>query len=170
MDVGLILARLLHVIGGVLWVGAIWFVSVFLAPSLNEAGPDAGKVMQGLMRRKFMIAIPVIAVVTMLSGLWLYWKVSAGFEPAYMGSGPGKAYGTGATLAILAFIMGMVVTRPAMLKAGALTQAAMSAAADEKQAMMAQADALRARATVWSKVIVTLLIAATMAMAVGRYV
>lgn len=170
MDVGLIVARLLHVVGGVLWVGAIWFVSMFLAPSLNEAGPEGGKVMQLIMRRKFMIVIPIIAVLTMLSGLWLYWKVSVGFSPEYMRSGPGQAYGAGATLAILAFVIGMIVTRPAIMKAGQLTQAAMSASADEKQAMMSQADALRARATLWSKVIIALLIAATMAMAVGRYV
>src|SRR5687768_16292301 len=136
MDYGLILARILHVVLGVLWVGSMYFVSVFLMPSLGEAGPDAGKVVTALARRKYMIFIPVVAIINMLSGLWLYWKVSSGFAPEYMGSGPGQTYGVGAVLAIIAFILGVTITRPAMMKATELAQAAMSAAPTDREALM----------------------------------
>ena len=117
MDYGLLLARLIHVLAGVFWVGAMVFVSAFLIPSLAEVGPDGGKVMVALQRRKFMVVMPVIGTLTMLSGIWLYWRASAGFQVDYMKSGPGHAYAFGAIFAITAFVVGMTVTRPAMMKA-----------------------------------------------------
>lgn len=170
MDYGLILARILHVVLGVLWVGSMFFLSTFLMPSLAEAGPDAGKVVAAMTRRKFMVVIPIIAVVTMLSGLWLYWRASAGFAPEYMRSGAGQTYGTGAALSIIAFILGMAISRPAMIKATQLGQAAMSASPSEREAILAQAQALRARSASVTRLILALLMGAAIAMSIGRYV
>ena len=102
MDYGLLLARIIHVLTGVFWVGAMVFVSGFLIPSLAEVGPDAGKVMAALQRRKFMVIVPVVATFTILSGIWLYWRASSGFQMEYMKSGPGHAYAFGAIFAISA--------------------------------------------------------------------
>ena len=170
MDYALILARMIHVVMGVLWVGSIWFISVFLAPSLGEVGPDAGKVMAALTRRKFMIYVPIIAVLTMLSGFYLYWRVSLGFSPDYMGSSTGKTLGTGAVLAILAFIVGLSVTRPAMIKATKLGAQAATASPAERDALMKEAQALRDRSASWSKIVLLLLIGAVIAMSIARYV
>ena len=170
MDIALIFARILHVSLGVLWVGSMFFLSTFLMPSLQEVGPDAGKVVAALTRRKFMIVLPIIAIVTLLSGLYLYWRVSSGFAPEYMRSGPGQTYGLGAALAIIAFILGISITRPAMIKATQLGQSAMSAAAGEKEAMMAEAQKLRARSASVGRIIFALLIGSTLAMSIGRYV
>jgi uncharacterized membrane protein len=170
MDIGLILARIIHVVLGVLWVGSMFFVATFLMPSLAEAGPDAGKVVAALTRRKFMIFLPVVAVFAMLSGLYLYWRVSSGFAPEYMRSGAGQTYGIGAALAILAFILGITITRPAMIKSTNLAQSAMSAAPAERESMMAQAQALRARSASVGRLILALLVGATIAMSIGRYV
>lgn len=169
MDPGLILARIIHVVLGILWVGSMFFISTFLFPSLEEAGPDAGKVVVALTRRKLMIFLPVIAIVTMLSGLYLYWRASSGFSPEYMRSGPGQTYGIGAALAILSFILGVAITRPAMLKATQLTQSAMGASPGDREAMMAEAQALRARSASVGRVILILMMGAAIAMSIGRY-
>jgi len=170
MGFGLAAARILHVLGGVIWVGSMFFVAMFLMPSMVEAGPDAGKVMAGLNRRKFMIVVPVIAIVTMLSGLWLLWRVSMGFSAEYMSSGPGRTYSLGATFAILAFIIGVTITRPSMMKMNKLMQSAANASPAERDAIMAQAQAQRDRGIRWGKVIGFLLIGAATLMALGRYV
>jgi len=170
MGFGIAVARIIHVLGGVIWVGSMFFVSMFLIPAMTEAGPDAGKVMAGLERRKFMIVIPVIAILTLLSGIWLYWRASMGFNPAYMRSGPGRSYGLGAGLAILAFIIGLTMTRPAMMKATRLMQSLATASPAERESIMAEADASRARGAKWGKVIGYLLIGSATLMALGRYV
>ena len=170
MDYGLLLARIIHVLTGVFWVGAMVFVSAFLIPSLAEVGPDAGKVMAALQRRKFMIVMPVIGTLTILSGIWLYWRASSGFQLEYMKSGPGHAYAFGAIFAIAAYVVGMTVTRPAMMKATALGQSAATASESERPAIMAQALALRKRGTRGGNIVATLLTLAALMMAVGRYV
>ena len=170
MDFGLIIARIIHVLLGVTWVGSMFFVSTFLVPSLGDVGPDGSKVMAALARRKLMVFLPVAGIVTILSGLYLYWQVSSGFTPEYMRSGAGHTYGTGAVLAIIGFVLGVTITRPAMIKSMQLAQSAMSASPTEREAIMAQAHALRARSASVGRVILVLLLASTLTMAIGRYV
>ena len=170
MDFGMITARLIHIIGGAFWVGAMIFLTFFLAPAIREAGPDGAKVMGGIARRKYMMIMPIVAVLTLLSGIYLYWRVSGGFNYEYLRSGPGHAYAMGGILAILAFIIGLAVVRPAMMKAMALMQSAAAAPASERESMMAQAQALRARSTTAGLVVAWMLILTVVGMAIGRYV
>jgi uncharacterized membrane protein len=170
MDAGLLIARLIHVVGGVLWVGSMFFLVVFLTPAVGDVGPDGGKVMGALMRRKLMVFTPVVAILTVLSGLYLYGRVSAGFDSAYMSSGPGMTSGLGAVAAILSFIVGVVYTRPAMANAMALSQRMANADPAERQDLAAQIEKYRSRGTNGGKLIIAMLLIAAVAMAVGRYV
>ena len=118
-----------------------------------------------LTRRRFTEFVPVVALVAILSGFWLYWRASAGFEPGYMGSGPGMTYGLGSVAAILALLIGMTVVRPSMKRAAEL-----AAAGKPDEAGMAQIQRLRARAGMGGQIVALLLLAAVVAMSVGRYV
>src|SRR5688500_5509174 len=70
MNAELIVLRLIHIVGGVFWVGSALFTAFFLMPTLMQAGPSAaGPVMGGLQQRKLMVWLPVVAVLVMLSGL-----------------------------------------------------------------------------------------------------
>jgi hypothetical protein len=169
MDLLLILMRLLHVGLGVFWVGAVLFNVIFLTPSLKDAGPDGAKVAAGLMKRGFMQVMPIVGILNILSGLWLYWKMSGGFQSAYLHSRPGIAFGLGGLMAILAFTIGVVVIRPAMLQAMSLGQSAAQAPAAEREAIMAKAQALRERGTAAGNLVVVLLGLTAAAMAVARY-
>jgi uncharacterized membrane protein len=170
MDAGMIIARIIHIGGGTFWIGAMIFVTFFLAPAVRDAGPDGAKVMAGIGKRNFMQLMPGVAVFTILSGIYLYWRVSSGFDVVYMKSGPGHAYAMGGIIAIVAFAVGLIFTRPAMMKSMSLAQAAATANPGEKEAMLAEAQRLRERATKVGNVVVWLLIVAVLAMAVGRYV
>jgi hypothetical protein len=69
-----VLMRLIHVGGGVFWAGTAIFSAYFLAPSVREAGPEGGKVMQGLMQRGMSQRLSATAGATFLSGLILYLR------------------------------------------------------------------------------------------------
>jgi hypothetical protein len=170
MDTLLVLMRLVHILLGVFWVGSVIFNVVFLVPAFVDAGPEGAKVSAGLMRRRFFDVLPVVAGLTVLSGIWLYWRASLGFQPAYMRSSVGMTYGIGALAAIVALGLGVAILRPAMLKAAALTQQAASAAPAERDAQLAKAQALRLRGIQVNKIVAALLVVAVVAMAVGRYV
>lgn len=170
MDFLLVFMRLLHIVLGVFWVGTMLFNVFFLGPAMEDAGPDGAKVAAGLMQRRFFAILPIAALLTVLSGGWLYWRASLGFEPAYMRSGPGMTYGTGALAAVIAFIIGAAVVRPAMMKAFALGQRVGASAPEARGALLAEAQALRVRAAQMSRLVAFLLIIAAAAMAIGRYV
>lgn len=169
MDPLVILARILHVVLGIFWGGVVLFNVFFLMPAIRDAGPDGNKVMGALVGRGLMKAMPTAAILTILSGLWLYWRVSGGFQPEYMGSAVGMTYGTGGGAAILAYAIGMIFVRPNMTKAVQLSQAAAKAGQDEREQMLARAQSARQVAGVSNNAVTVLLIVAILAMAVGRY-
>ena len=68
MDPLLVMLRLLHVGLGVFWAGTIFFIVLYLEPSVRAAGPAGGAVMQGLQERRLMTVLPVVALLTLVTG------------------------------------------------------------------------------------------------------
>jgi hypothetical protein len=170
MDPLLITLRLVHIVLGVVWVGMVVFTSVFLMPAVQDAGPEGGKVMAALQRRGVMTVMPLLALGTLLSGAWLYWRASVGLQTAWITSRPGLAFGLGGIAAIVAYVLGVVVMRPAMLRVTALSQGLVSLGTDPERAeRMGEIKRLRARGTLASRTVAALLIVAAAAMAVARY-
>jgi len=165
-----LILRLIHIVGGTLWVGFALFLSLMLTPALGELGPDAGKVMGALQRRGLTTLLPWLAVATMLSGFWLYWRVSGGTLGAYLASPQGLALAGGGVVAVLAYAVGMTVTRPATMQVTAAMQGLAAATPEERERIMATVARLRARGAVGSRWVTILLFLALGAMAVARYV
>lgn len=170
MHAELLVLRLIHVVGGVIWVGTALFNTVFLMPALQQAGPAAAPVMAGLQRRRLMSFLPIVATLTLLSGLRLYWIVSGGFSPAWVHSGPGVTFGAAGLLSIIAFVMGLAVARPAMMRAAQLSQQLASAGGEARAALEAEIRAARGRGASSSLIVTVLLALAAAGMAVARYV
>ena len=170
MDLLAIILRFIHVVSGAVWVGMVVFTSFFLMPAVQEAGPDGGKVMAGVQRRGVMTLMPILAIATLVSGIWLYVRAAAGMHAEYARSPMGMTLALGGLAAILAWLVGMIVLRPSMMKAMALAQSlGPSTSADERQRVMADAQRLRLRAAAASRITAWLLLFAVAAMAVARY-
>ena len=171
MSAGVIALRLLHIVLGVYWVGAILFFVTFLQPSVRDAGPDGMKVVQQIVRRGYLNILPVIAGLTMLAGLVLYWLDARAMDGAWMSSGTGRGFTVGAVAAITAFLVGFFVMRRSTVRAMALGQTLPQVAeGPERQARMAEIDRLRRRAMIRSHWVAGLLLIAVAAMAVARYI
>lgn len=155
MDLTWVVLRLLHIVLGAFWVGAIFFTALFLLPAMAAAGPDAAKVAQELQRRRFMTVIPIAALLTILTGLDMMRRVSVNFNPAWFGTGSGMTFTIGSVAGIVAFIVGFFFMRPLMLKAQTLPPA--------------EGQPLRARAMLLNRVVAALLLVAVSTMAVGRF-
>jgi len=162
MQLLMIVLRLVHVVGGVIWVGALVFIATFLGPSVRDAGPDGGKVMAQLQRRHILEVIPAVAVLTVLSGFWLYWRFTSGFDPAVSRSHAAMAYGAGGVLAVIGLGMGLGILRPTMRRAGMMAQQANPQQAAELQG-------LQRRGAKTGQIIAVLLVLAAACMAVARY-
>ncbi len=170
MNLLVLTVRLLHIVLGVFWAGTLIFFAAFLVPAVQDVGPDGGKVMAALQRRRFLDVMPIAAALTILSGLWLYWRMSAGFNPAWVTSRVGLALGLGGLAALVAFGIGVGIMRPATLRAGALAAGlAQSPEGPDRAAQLSTVQQLRGRVAAAGRLVAALLTVATALMAVARY-
>jgi hypothetical protein len=167
----LLIFRLLHIVFGVFWVGAVTLVAFFLGPSVFAAGPAGGAVMRQLMEVRRMAAwLMGASAVTILSGFALYWHDSNGFRSAqWLGSGPGRTFGLGAVLAVVGLVVGMAVNVPAARRMAALGAGLHTAGRPPSADELAVMAGLQRRLAWGSAVGAGLLLLATAAMAVARY-
>jgi hypothetical protein len=163
--------RVLHIVVGVFWVGTVIFMAAFLSPSVRAAGPGGGAVIQQIVGvRRLPIWLMGGMAVTLLSGLGLYWRDSAGFHSAWLGSGAGKTFGLGAAVAIGASILGMAINMPTGRRLADILGRLQSAGRPPTPDEQATLAALQARLGRASVVAAILLVIATLLMAIARYV
>lgn len=75
MDVWAVVLRIIHIVSGVLWVGAAGLFFFYLEPAINKLGPDAEKFVDEVVnRRKVPIYFAVLSTLTVLAGFILYWR------------------------------------------------------------------------------------------------
>lgn len=116
----LITLRLIHILGGIFWVGSALFLALFLFPVVRAVGPAGGQVMRGLMlQRKLPIYMNAAGGLSMLSGFWLYWRMMS-LAPGWAGSGQGMVFGLGGAAAVLGAILGNAINARAAKRIAAL--------------------------------------------------
>ena len=158
--------RLIHIISGVLWVGASLVMYFFVGPTLGATAEAGQKFAQHLMTKtRFTAVITISAILAVLAGYALYWHDSDGLTSPWMHSGAGLGFGIGAGFALLGLVFGIMVgnTNTALAKLGLQIQGKPT---DEQ---MAQIGALRKRLTTVSPINVYSLIIALLFMAISRY-
>jgi len=161
--------RLLHILSGAFWFGALMFSVRFLMPSLRAVGPAAGPIMGQLNQRGMTAAFMGSAFVNLGSGIWLIYLVSGGAPGVWMKSGMGRTIGAGAACAILAMIIGMIVNPPAVKRMGEIAAAAGKRGGPPSPEEAAEIQRLQKRMSSANMFVAILLILALSAMAVARY-
>jgi hypothetical protein len=165
------LFRLIHVVIGVMWAGSVIFIAMFLFPAIRSTGPNGGAVMTYLTQVKRMPAYLMGGVIlTILSGLALFWNDSAGFSSQWMHSGPGRTFAFGGVMGILVAIIGGAVNAPTAKRMGEIGAEIKAAGGPPKAEQMAEMDGLLRRMTLAMRISSVLLFLAIIAMAVARYV
>jgi uncharacterized membrane protein len=170
MTAEMLVLRLVHILGGMIWVGSGIFNSFFLLPTLAQAGPAAGQVIAGLQRRRLFTILPIVALLTILSGVRLMQITSAGFSPAYFASASGRAYAWSGVAAIVGFLIGVFIARPAAMRAAKIG-ATMATSTDEtaRSSQAATLERYRRTSSITSSLSVGLVVLAAAGMAVARY-
>jgi uncharacterized membrane protein len=101
--------RLVHIIGGIFWVGAALMMNFFVAPTLRATG-DAGKQFAGhlMAKTRFSLVITISAYATVIAGFWLYGIDSRWFTSPWQSSGAGMGFGIGALFGLMGLITGFM--------------------------------------------------------------
>jgi hypothetical protein len=164
-----IVLRLIHILSGIFWVGAIFLIAGFLVPTVRASGPEGGRFMQHLMlRRRLSVFLLIAMLLTVISGFTMYARLVAATNGAWAGTPPGIGYGLGGLAAILAAVVGGAISGPAALRMATIGQQASQGGglSSEQQGEMQR---LQRRSAVGSRITAALLAAAAGAMAVARY-
>lgn len=165
-----LLARLVHVIGGALWLGAAAVLAVFLLPSIRDSGPAGGAVMQQLTKvRRMPTIILWVSWIALLAGAYLYWHASGGFQPDWMGSRTGMSYGGGGLLGLVAALIGLFVNLPTAAKMGVLGAQIQQHGGPPTPEEGQELQTLQRRMLLAAQAIALLLLVAISAMAVADY-
>jgi uncharacterized membrane protein len=166
-----LLARLIHVVCGVAWAGAVVFIAVILLPAIQGAGPSAGGVMDQIVRvRRMPVMLMSLAILTVLSGLSLFYLDVHAFGESWVHTGPGSTFSLGAAFAIFGMIVGMAVSTPTAKKLGALGTSINASGAPPSPEQAAMLGRLQNRLVVAAKVVMVLIVLAVACMGVARYV
>lgn len=104
--------RLVHIVGGIFWVGAALMLAFFISPTAAATYEAGQKFIAHMMQRTaFNKAILITASASVLAGITLYLLDSNYFRSPWMSSGPGIGFGLGGIFGILGFIIGLVQNR-----------------------------------------------------------
>ena len=164
------LLRLIHIVGGVFWVGSVLFLSFYLIPTVQALGPAAGPFMDHLTRvRKLPVGLVLATLLTLASGVLLVWLDSAHFQGAWFRSGPGMTFTAGGALALVSGVIGFLVSSPTARRLGTLAAAA-RAAGQPTPDQLQEIQRLQTRLATVGILNAVLLVLATAAMATARYV
>ena len=172
MDVVMVVLRMLHIVGGIVWVGAAWTFFFFVQPTLIALGLDAQNRFMSYVTtaRRLTLVITVAAFSTVGAGIALYLiDVSRTGVDAWFKSPFGIGLSIGAIAALITFVLGPTRISPTadrMGKLGAEMVAAGAGATDAQRDEMAQ---LGARIKRYLTIDSALLAVAVVCMATSRY-
>lgn len=109
MNILVLILRLLHIIGGVFWVGGAIAMNFFVGRTIRATG-DAGKQFVGHLMGKtnFSQFMSYSSITSVVAGFILYGIDSNWFTSAWQSSGPGIGFGLGALFALVGVVTGIM--------------------------------------------------------------
>ena len=170
-DAYLVLLRIVHIATGVIWVGSLFVVVVFVQPSAATLGPAGAPFMSELRRRRFVDVVFIDAVFTVIAGAFLYWHDWHLFPTFgdWIGSSFGRALTVGALLAISGLGVAASVTRPTIGRLITLGGQVAASGGPPPPETAARIGSLQRRLVVAERVSFSLVLLAVVAMASARY-
>ena len=163
--------RIVHIVTGVIWVGSLFVVVVFVQPSAATLGPAGAPFMSELRRRRFVDVVFIDALFTVLAGAFLYWH-DWHLYPSFgewIDSSFGASLTVGGLLAIAGLGVAASLTRPTIRRLVSLGKQVAESGERPPPETAARIGALQLRLVVAERVSFSLVLLAVVAMASARY-
>jgi uncharacterized membrane protein len=162
--------RVIHILSGVFWAGAVFFSAAFLVPAILASGAAGGQVMRQLIVvRRLPVAAGIASLLTILSGAGMYWRNTSLSGGAWAASTQGMTYGIGAVTALLTFGVAITVVGPTGNKLTKLGAELASAGGAPTADQMRTLGALQNRMLFATRMGAALIGATVVTMAIARY-
>ena len=170
-DATMVFLRIVHIVTGVIWVGSLFVVVVFVQPSAATLGAAGAPFMSELRRRRFVDVVFIDALFTVIAGSLLYWRDWHTYPSFgdWIGSSFGASLTVGALLAISGLVVAATVTRPTIGRLVSLGRQLAGSGGPPSTEQAARIGALQRRLVVAERVSFSLVLLAVVAMASARY-
>lgn len=166
----MVVLRLIHIIGGVFWVGTVFFITWFLNPAVRSTGQPGLIVMQEvMMRRKMSVYLMTAMGLTVLSGLTMYARMSMITHGTWASTTNARVLGLGALCAIIGGAIGGSISKKTGLRMAAIGQAIQQQGGPPTDAQKAEIGALQDKMQSAMRIVALLLVVAVACMASARY-
>ena len=166
----MVILRLIHILGGVFWVGTVFFLAWFLLPANKTTGQAGLVVMQDvMMRRKLSVYLMTAMGLTILSGLLMYGRTIMITNGEWAHTTMARVLGFGALCGIVGGGLGGSVSKATGLRMAAIGKAIQDSGQPPTESQKAEIAALQAKNEKVMRYVAILLILAVAAMASARY-
>lgn len=146
MNIEILILRLLHIGTGVFWAGSLIYLAAFISPAVNAMGQEGGKFMQQLSRtNKLPVWMTAISFLNILTGVRLLWINIERGGTAWLTGHEGASFALGGLLGLGAFMIGMMVNRPAVSRMAEIGEAVAKAGGPPTPEQAQQLAFLRAK-------------------------
>jgi uncharacterized membrane protein len=159
----IVLARVVHVMAGVIWAGATFVLAAVIAPIAARHSAEGAGRWTSMVAGRVGPILGISALLTVLSGSYLFATLHSND-----GSAAGLVLKVGAVAAFLSLVIGFLIGRPTGLKLARLSEQHLLAAAPPADVLQ-KLSGLRLRAALSSRLTAALLGLAVLSMAGFRY-
>jgi len=159
----IVLARVVHVMAGVIWAGATFVLAAVIVPMAARYGTEGAGRWTGMVAGRVGHTLGISALLTVLSGSYLFAALHS-----KDGSASGFVLKVGAIAALLSLVIGFLIARPTGRKLARLSEQQSLAAAPPAE-MLQKMLGLRRRAVLSTRFTAALLGLAVISMAGFRY-
>jgi len=110
MEFELVTLRLIHIIAGAYWFGVGLFSIFFFTPAIQATGLEGQAVMRYLVGKTyFPRSMTLAGMLVILSGFYLFRRISGGFDVAWISTPSGISMTYGAVAGMAALLVSVLV-------------------------------------------------------------
>ncbi len=166
----MIVLRVIHIIGGVFWVGTAMQIAWFLGPAQKTTGlAGLTFIEEVIVGRKLQVYLPVAMIASILAGLAMYGRLVMITHGQWASTTPAMVLGFGALCGIIGGGIGASVGKRTGTQMVALSQAIKSSGGSMSEQQRSELSALQNKAASEMRIVAALLVLAVAAMASARY-
>lgn len=169
----MIVFRMVHILAGVVWLGGLTLLVLYIQPSAKTLGPAGGPfVMELLARRKLPIFLLSAGAVTIVAGGFLYWRdwQAVGSLGDWLDTRVGLTLTIGAGAALAGWLMGLLGVKPTVDRMLGLAKQLAASGGPPPPERAAELQALQLRSRRLAIVVLVLVATGALAMSIARYV
>jgi hypothetical protein len=168
----MIVFRIVHVLAGIFWGGSVYMLVVFVQPSVAAIAPAGAPFMAELLGKRRLVDVLIgLGSATVVGGLFLYWHdwhLYGGFG-TFIGTRFGATLTVGAVAAILALAIGILGTRPNVVRLLAMGRSVAESGGPPSPELAAEIARTQVRLKTFARTSFGLIVVAALTMALARY-